>query len=60
MGVFSVNKVPVTSINAVFHQQTMTTTIAATIFVANADVLRDIVDKVLNIKDVLEITRVTH
>lgn len=60
MGVFSVNKIPVTSINAVFHSQTMTTTIAATIFVPDASTLRDIIDKVQNIKDVLEITRVTH
>lgn len=60
MGVFSLNKIPVTSINAVFHPQTMTSTISATIFVSNANVLRDIVDKVQNIKDILEITRVTH
>lgn len=60
MGVFSQNKVGIQAINATSHSQTKTATVACTIFVKNADDLRDIFNQISNVKSVYEITRVTH
>ena len=60
MSVFSQKKINVTAVNGVFHPNTMTTTIAVTIYVANAEVLRDVIAYLLNVKSVYEVNRSTH
>ena len=60
MSVFSQKKINVTAVNGVFHPNTMTTTIAVTIYVANATVLQDVINFLLNVKSVYEVNRSTH
>ena len=60
MSVFSQKKINVTAVNGIFHPNTMTTTIAVTIYVANAMVLQDVVNFLLNVKSVYEVNRTTH
>lgn len=60
MQVFAQKKIPVTSLNATFHNQTLTTTVAVTIYVANADALHDAINLLSGLKSVYEITRATH
>ena len=60
MQVFAQKKIPVTSLNATFHNQTMTTTVAVTIYVSNALALRDAINLLSGVKNVYEITRATH
>ncbi len=60
MSVFSQKKINVTAVNGVFHPNTMTTTIAVTIYVANAEILRDVIAYLLNVKSVYEVNRSTH
>lgn len=60
MSVLSQKKITVTSLNAVLHQQQNTSTISVTIYVSNAVVLRDIINNLLNVKSVYEVTRATH
>ena len=60
MQVFSTQKVSVTSLNCQLHSSTMTTSIACTIYVKNAAVLRDVMNVLLNVKSVYEVTRVFH
>lgn len=60
MQVFAQKKIPVTSLNATFHNQTMTTTVAVTIYVANAVALQDAINLLSGLKSVYEITRATH
>ena len=60
MQIFAQKKVSVTSLNAIFHNQTMTTTVAVTIYVNNADTLRDAINSLSGLKSVYEIKRATH
>ena len=60
MQVFSQKKINVTAINGVFHPNTMTTTISVTIYVADAHVLQDVINFLLNVKSVYEVNRSTH
>lgn len=60
ISVFNQKKAPLTAINAHYHSSTLTTTVTATIYVKNADNLRDIIDSVKNVNSVLSIERVTH
>ena len=60
MQIFAQKKIPVTSLNATFHNQTMTTTVSVTIYVANADALQDAINLLSGLKSVYEITRATH
>ena len=60
VSVFSQKKINITAVNGVFHPNTMTTTISVTIYVSNADVLRDVVAFLLNVKSVYEVNRSTH
>ena len=60
VGIFNQKKTPVTAINAFRHPNTLTSTINATIYVKNADVLRDVMDAVKNVTSVLSIERITH
>ena len=60
MGVFSQNKIGISAINAVSHPQNNTATVTCTIFVKNAVNLRDILNQILNVKSVYDISRVTH
>lgn len=60
MSVLSQKKVPVTSINGVTHPQNSTSTFSVTIYVANAQVLRDVINTLLNVKSVYEVNRATH
>ena len=60
MSVFSQKKINVTAVNGIFHPNTMTTTIAVTIYVANALVLQDVINFLLNVKSVYEVNRTTH
>ena len=60
MQIFAQKKVSVTSLNAIFHHQTMTTTVAATIYVSNADMLQDTINALSGLKSVYEIKRATH
>ncbi len=60
VSVFSQKKINITAVNGVYHPNTNTTTIAVTIYVANADVLRDVINFLLNVKSVYEVNRSTH
>lgn len=60
MSTFSANKISVSTITAKLHQQTMNTTVSATIFVSDAKRLTDIFNIILNINGVYEVTRVIH
>ena len=60
MSVLSQKKIVITSLNAVLHAQQNTSTISVTIYVQNADVLQDIINNLLNVKNVYEVTRATH
>ena len=60
MQVFSSQKVSVTSLNCQLHSSSMTTSIACTIYVKNASALRDVMNVLLNVKSVYEVTRVFH
>lgn len=60
MQVFAQKKIPVTSLNAIFHEQTLTTTIAVTIYVQNAVALQDAINVISGIKSIYEISRATH
>lgn len=60
MQIFSSSKVSVTSLNCQLHSSTMTTSIACTIYVRNANQLRDVMNVLLNVKNVYEVTRVFH
>ena len=60
MQIFAQKKVSVTSLNATLHPQTVTTTIAVTIYVNNALVLQDAINAISGLKGVYEITRATH
>ena len=60
MAVLSQKKIVITSLNAVLHAQQNTSTISVTIYVQNADVLQDIMNNLLNVKNVYEVTRATH
>ena len=60
VSVFSQKKINITAVNGTFHQNTMTTTISVTIYVSDADVLRDVIAFLLNVKSVYEVNRSTH
>ena len=60
MQVFAQKKIPVTSLNAILHPQTLTTTVAVTIYVANALALTDATNVLSGLKGVYEISRATH
>ena len=60
VSVFSQKKINITAVNGVFHPNTMTTTISVTIYVPNAEVLRDVIAFLLNVKSVYEVNRSTH
>ncbi len=60
VSVFSQKKINITAVNGVFHPNTMTTTISVTIYVANAMVLQDVINYLLNVKSVYEVNRSTH
>lgn len=60
MGLFSQHKIPVTSISAKMHPNTMTSTISATIYVSDAKVLTDIFNVITNVTGVYEVARVIH
>jgi len=60
MAVFTSRKISVTALNCQLHQSTMTSTISATIYVKNADVLRDITNVLMNVKSVYQVTRTFH
>ncbi|MCQ3034657.1 MAG: bifunctional (p)ppGpp synthetase/guanosine-3',5'-bis(diphosphate) 3'-pyrophosphohydrolase [Bacilli bacterium] len=60
MNLFASRKVPVTALNAHFHQSTMTTTFTATIFISDAKALTDIFNALLNVHSVYDVTRVIH
>ena len=60
VSVFSQKKINITAVNGVLHPNTMTTTISVTIYVPNAEVLRDVIAFLLNVKSVYEVNRSTH
>lgn len=60
MQIFAQKKISVTSLNAIFHNQTLTTTVAVTIYVSNAPALQDAINALSGIKGVYEINRATH
>jgi GTP pyrophosphokinase len=60
VSVFSQKKINITAVNGVFHPNTNTSTISVTIYVANAEILRDIIAFLLNVKSVYEVNRSTH
>ena len=60
MGVFSQIKITVSSLNALTHTQTQTTTIKATISVSYSKRLSDVFNVLLNVAGVYEIHRVIH
>lgn len=60
MQVFSSRKISITSLNCQLHASTMTTTIACTLYVKNAEVLRDVMNVLLSVKSVYEVTRIFH
>ena len=60
MSILSQKKINVTAINGVSHPSSMTCTISVTIYVANAKILQDIINNLLNVKSVYEINRATH
>lgn len=60
MQVFAQKKISVTSLNAIFHNQTLTTTVAVTIYVSNASALQDAINALSGVKSVYEINRATH
>ena len=60
MGVFSQMKITVSSLNALLHPQTQTTTIKATISVSDSKRLSDVFNVLLNVAGVYEIHRVIH
>lgn len=60
MQIFAQKKISVTSLNATLHNQTMTTTIAVTIYVSNASALQDATNALSGLKSVYEIKRATH
>lgn len=60
MQIFAQKKVPVTSLNATLHNQTLTTTVAVTIYVTDALALQDAINAISGLKSVYEITRATH
>lgn len=59
MAIFAQKKVNVTSIDAKLHPQG-TTTVRATILVANANVLNDITNVLLNVHAVYDVSRLFH
>ena len=60
VGIFNQKKTPVTAINAFRHPNTLTSTINVTIYVKNADVLRDVMNAVQNVTSVITIERISH
>lgn len=60
MGVFSQMKITVSSLNALTHPLTQTTTIKATISVSDSKRLSDVFNVLLNVAGVYEIHRVIH
>ena len=60
MGVFSAQKVKVTSLHAKTNSQTLITLISASIHVANLERLNALFNAVLNIKGVINISRAIH
>ncbi len=60
VGIFNQKKTPVTAINAFRHPNTLTSTINVTIYVKNAEVLRDVTNAISNVNSVLSIERVSH
>lgn len=60
MQIFAQKKVPVTSLNATLHSQTFTTTVSVTIYVANANVLQDVINVLNGLKSIYKINRATH
>ena len=60
VSVFSQKKINITAVNGVLHPNTMTSTISVTIYVPNAEVLRDVIAFLLNVKSVYEVNRSTH
>ena len=60
MQIFAQKKIPVTALNATLHNQTLTTTIAVTIYVSDATALQDATNAISGLKSVYEITRAIH
>ncbi len=60
MQIFAQKKVSVTSLNATLHPQTLTTTVAVTIYVSGAPALQDAINAILGLKSVYEVSRATH
>ena len=60
MQIFAQKKIPVTSLNATLHPQTLTTTVAVTIYVSGASSLQDAINAISGLKSVYEISRATH
>lgn len=60
MQIFAQKKISVTSLNAVYHNQTLTTTVAVTIYVSNASNLQDAINALSGVKSVYEVNRATH
>ena len=60
ISMFNQKKAPCTAINAVFHPSTLMSTITATIYVKNAEILHDVMDAVKNVQSVYTIERVIH
>lgn len=60
MGVFSTQKVNVTSLHAKFNPNTMFTTITASIHVKNLEKLNSVFSAILNVKGVINVSRTIH
>lgn len=60
MGVFSTQKVNVTSLHAKFNPNTMLTTITASIHVKNLEKLNSVFSAILNVKGVINVSRTIH
>lgn len=60
LSAFNAKKAPCTAINATYHSSTLMTTINATIYVKDADFLRDVMDTVKNVQSVYSIERIIH
>jgi len=60
MGVISQHSVPITSISAHLHKDTMTTLISATIHVSDTKRLHDIFNVILNVQGIYDVKRVIH
>ena len=60
MQVFSIHKISVTSLSAKLHQETMTSTISATIYIKNATELKNLENMLINVNGIYHVERKIH